>query len=483
MACTSHCAYFVFISALTSFLKTAIIDGWRAHNPIDKRYTYTQKATGSMSRIDRIYMNIEICLYGYNWNQIETGLSDHEMVTVDILKAKLPFIGKGVWRMYQDDIENKITLKRVKKVLKETQEKITECKKGETSQTIQRIWKESKEEIKKIASEERKTRQKQMSKKKKDIRRKIDKKLEELTEEVNETNVMYQKEIVMLKAKLTMKTRVNTAKMLLATKARYRLKGEKCTKYWYRLNKEKVAENTILALKNNDDILIRDTRKMGEIAVEHHEKLQAKPEMTGERKRAIKKLGKIIQGKAISEEQKEKLSTMTMREEVSEALKNTENGSSPGSDGIPYELYKELVKEREKNDKNPDIIGLLLDVINDIEEKGIEKMSTEDKKESKFTDGLMFLLFKKKDKCKIENYRPITLLNTDYKIYTKTIAKRLAEIAPTIIHRDQAGFIPKRSLCDHTRTTQLVVEYCELTETDGCIVALVPMERAEQGRA
>ena len=89
-------------------------------------------------------------------------------------------------------------------------------------------------------------------------------------------------------------------------------------------------------------------------------------------------------------------------------------------------------------------------------------MSTNNIKENEFTDGLLFLLFKKKDKCKIENYRPITLLNTDYKLYTKTIAKKLSEVAPTIVHEDQAGFIPKRSLYDHTRTTQMVIGYWEL---------------------
>ena len=85
-------------------------------------------------------------------------------------------------------------------------------------------------------------------------------------------------------------------------------------------------------------------------------------------------------------------------------------------------------------------------------------MLTDNIKENEFMDGLMFLLFKKKDKCKIENYRPITLL--DYKLYTKTIAKKLSEVAPTIVHEDQAGFIPKRSLYDHTRTMQMVIEYC-----------------------
>jgi hypothetical protein len=54
----------------------------------------------------------------------------------------------------------------------------------------------------------------------------------------------------------------------------------------------------------------------------------------------------------------------------------------------------------------------------------------------------MTLLHKKKDKQKIENYRPITLLNTDYKTMTRAIAKKLGKVAPFLIHPDQAGFVP-----------------------------------------
>ena len=112
-------------------------------------------------------------------------------------------------------------------------------------------------------------------------------------------------------------------------------------------------------------------------------------------------------------------------------------------------------------------------VIEEIEEKGVETMTEENgKHEMEFTDGIMFLLFKKKEKWRIENYRPLTLLNTDYKIYTKTMAKKLAEVAPNMIHEDQAGFIPKRSLYDHTKTTQLAIEYSEIIEQNGCIIAL-----------
>jgi hypothetical protein len=42
------------------------------------------------------------------------------------------------------------------------------------------------------------------------------------------------------------------------------------------------------------------------------------------------------------------------------------------------------------------------------------------------------------------NYRPITLLNTDAKILAYTIAQRLKEVLPSIIHSDQKGYVKNR---------------------------------------
>jgi hypothetical protein len=88
------------------------------------------------------------------------------------------------------------------------------------------------------------------------------------------------------------------------------------------------------------------------------------------------------------------------------------------------------------------------------------------------TGGFVPSVYKKKDPENIANYRPITLLNTDYKIFTKALSIKLADAAPSVINADQAGFIKGRSIFDQVKTTKMVIDYMSRSENHGAIVAL-----------
>ena len=104
-------------------------------------------------------------------------------------------------------------------------------------------------------------------------------------------------------------------------------------------------------------------------------------------------------------------------------------------------------------------------VFNDIQTNGVDPRTN-------FTQGWMCPIYKKKDRTKISNYCPITLLNTDYKILTKVLAIQLMDHIHSLIHEDQAGFIPQRSIFNHIRLAQSIITYAETSETNGAIIAL-----------
>lgn len=49
-----------------------------------------------------------------------------------------------------------------------------------------------------------------------------------------------------------------------------------------------------------------------------------------------------------------------------------------------------------------------------------------------------------KDPSILDNYRPIALLNSDYKIFTKILASRLSRLIPKLINRDTPGITPAK---------------------------------------
>ena len=66
--------------------------------------------------------------------------------------------------------------------------------------------------------------------------------------------------------------------------------------------------------------------------------------------------------------------------------------------------------------------------------------------------GVITLILKKgKDKRKICNYRPITLLNMDLKIGSKAIASRITNLLPSLIGYEQTAFVNTKVVFGHSR--------------------------------
>jgi ribonuclease HI/exonuclease III len=440
--------------------KFKAIDGWRLQNPNTKDFTFNQQATGSKSRIDRIYMHQQMYPYAVNWDVISSAkISDHDISYVQILRKGLPHMGKGLWALRPDMIEYKPFYEKAKKVLLQAQEEIT---KTEENPNPQQIWFETKQKIQQIAVVESRERNNRKRKQMKGLTLLLKNLIEENKQMlIQAQRVETEQKIQRIKNKIASIEEQRLDAIKEQAEATYAKLGETGSRYWYNLNKTKKPSTIILALKNKKGRIEKETRGMVEVATNYHKELQAKPAWSEERKAATDKLLKKV-NERLCHEDKEFIQTTIEKEEIQRALKKASNGKAPGPDGIPYEFYKAWLNKYSED--VPDILEILYTVYKHQEENGIQV--------SEFTEGSMCLVYKKKDKTKIENYRPITLLNTDYKILTKVIATRLGMIAPRIIHKNQAGFIPGRGIYDHTKLSHLVTEYCELENINGCIMAL-----------
>ena len=79
---------------------------------------------------------------------------------------------------------------------------------------------------------------------------------------------------------------------------------------------------------------------------------------------------------------------------------------------------------------------------------------------------------KGKDKRLVKNWRPISLVNVDAKLASKTLAKRLEKVLPEVIHFNQNAFVKGRTIFDAVRTIDDVIEYARYKDIPGILVAI-----------
>jgi hypothetical protein len=86
--------------------------------------------------------------------------------------------------------------------------------------------------------------------------------------------------------------------------------------------------------------------------------------------------------------------------------------------------------------------------------------------------GVLTLLHKGGEREDIKNWKPLTLLNCDYKIISKLLAERLKNVLTKLIHPDQKGFVKGRNISEANRMIQDIIQYADEENEEGIIVFL-----------
>ena len=168
-----------------------------------------------------------------------------------------------------------------------------------------------------------------------------------------------------------------------------------------------------------------------------------------------------LENPTLSEDEQQELENDLSKEELLNALKGFKENKTPGEDGFTKEFYETFF----------DLIGNhLLDSYNEAFDKG--KMSISQRR------GIISLIPKGESYLvELTNWRPITLLNVDYKILARAFAKRIELKLPKLIHSDQTGFVKGRFIGQNVRLLNDIMEYTELNKIPG-IMVLIDFEKA-----
>ena len=156
----------------------------------------------------------------------------------------------------------------------------------------------------------------------------------------------------------------------------------------------------------------------------------------------------------VTEEDNEHLNAPITLKELTQAVKKLKRNKSPGCDGFSAEFYQFFWEK---------IGSLYHKVLNQAISDGVLHLSAQ--------RGIITLIPKKdKNILLIGNWRPLTMLNMDYKILATVLATRLKPVLNRLVSKDQTGFLVGRKITTTIWRTMDVIDLANKLEIPGYLI-------------
>lgn len=431
---------------LSSIMKEfELCDIWRHFNPEVKRYT-CHKSVNCASRIDFFLLTSTLVSRVERVDIIPSATSDHSILFLDISMEEEKR-GRGLWRLntrwlQNDDYKKLIQDSIDQVVIKNAKENLDplmnwEMIKNEiTGQTIKFSYQQAKVKNQEIGDLENKIASAQNSIDELPLN---DPRTKNLNCELKRNKLELEK-ILLEKAKHT----------ILKTKAKWFNEGEQSTKYFLNMQKQRCNERTINKIYLDDGSLTTERNKIAAEFKKFYEVLYtSNPDV------CFTHSNHNVE-RMLSEMEKKKLEEPLTQEELTHSLNSMANNKTPGNDGLPPEFYKIFWDK------------LVIHFVRLVKAcKELAKLHISARR------GVICLLPKKdRDPLHVKNWRPIVLLNTDYKIIAKALANRIKPLLSGLISEDQTGFMQGRNISTNTRKIMDISQYCIDEEIDSILLVV-----------
>lgn len=407
-----------------------VIDVWRELNPTGRDYTYFSSPHSVYSRIDYFLMynkdryRVKKCEFGMR------DLSDHSPVYITLVMSRET--KATLWRLNINTLKGE----RKEEFIKEIQMYVRENDNGEVSPSV--LWDACKAVIrgKLIAKSAYLKRLKlgKLNKLESDLKKLEKEHKNNLEEKINQ-------EIKRIKTEINDILAEEIQKKLMYMKQRYYEAGSKSAKLLaYRLKKQ-TANNNIYKIRDSLTNSIQyKTEEIHKCFETYYKNLYSQPKINNENQ--IPLLLNSLNLPRVTEDQNSALIKEITTEEINSAISKLKTNRAPGTDGYTSEFYK-LLREP--------VIPLLRNTFNWVLKGGEIPNS--------WREAFISVIPKEgKDKLDCSSYRPVSVLNQDYRLFTAILARRLEKSLPEIINQDQTGFIKQRQTQDNIRRTLHVMQ-------------------------
>lgn len=440
---TIHCYDKAYEKLNKVICENSLYDIWRCRNRNSRTYSWRRNIEGEikMSRIDYFLVSSEMRAFVKNIFYKETTFSDHSFIFM-----KLDFstrdIGPGIWVLNNNFLyENEYCLKIQK--LMET-EKMCDL----YNENMLLWWDNTKYKIKKISQLYGKERSRS---KYKEINR-IQIKLQNFSDKISRGEQYNIIEYENLRESLARIENEKCQGSILRSKAQWAIEGDKNTKYFLNLENYKRNNKHITELLNENDEEITSTEQIIQHEYNFYSSLYSCVEVEDTN---IESFLENIDT-TIDDEDRELCDKKIDKSEIFTALKTMSRNKSPGSDGLTMEFYVKF-----------------FDVFNDIFFRLFNCIYEKSMMSRSMRHGQITLVYKKKgDRKRLKNWRPINLLNVDYKILARIMSNRLKQVLPKIVSQEQTSCIIGRDISDTIVCVNDIIDIAEREQIEGYLIKI-----------
>lgn len=400
----------------------------------------------TLTRLDRWYcpksmrlrLAVEVDFTGFPWK------SDHSSVVLTVKPASTIERGRGYWIMNNSLLKDAAYKKGIENLIQAS------ISNQEEARDMRSWWELLKFQCKEVAV----ARSVEIARLARDTKKEKARTLNQLIEAFK--NIPADQDLAsnidLLKKEITNSEIEKAVGARIRSKVKWLDLGEKPTKYFYALEKARGADQTIKALKNKEGLEVNEPTELTEVAADFYQELYT-PDTAPGREDAQERILDSW-SKMITPAQREVLEKPMTEEELKQALSSMGKEKSPGLDGLTVEFYQTFWS---------DLAPQYLKVINEIfHERSLP---------SSQKYGIITLIFKKGEREDIKNWRPISLLNVDFKLISKVLTNRLAKVLPSILSPEQTA-VKGRYIMDAVHTIQIITWHLKRSGSEGGILYL-----------
>ena len=432
-------------NALQSVLDSYhLSDVWRRLHPHDKKYSWQRNNPNSINgvskaRLDRFYVPFNSISSIYSCFILPCSLTDHSAIS---LKIKLPSPqkrGSAFWHLNNSLLEDPNYIDIITQFWSDWQNE------KQNFPNILLWWDFGKSHIKslsqmygsKLASEKR------------EALIKINKTIDSLQSEPDlSPDILNALAEQRDELNLLLKSQARGA----LVRSRFQLANEIDTSssFFYNLEKSNSSSKTISRIRLSSGSI---TENQSDIKAHIHDFYKNLYKRVQTDDSCFKTISSNLP--KLNSEDSQSLDARLTLEEIDTAIVHLENNKSPGLDGLSSEFYQ-IFWSTLKHD--------YLSVLNHAISSGTLPHS--------FRRAVITLIPKKGDLADIANWRPVSLLNNDYKIFAKVLANRLKLSIGQIIHEDQSYCVPGRTIYDNLNLIRDVINFANNNNSQLAIINL-----------